>query len=441
MTNFLLSKGRTGLDKYFALVFFCALLIRLVFSFLPVEPLSADEVYYESTAYSIYTGKGYSMNGKLTANMCPGYSIFIAGIYTFFGINFLAVRIVQGVVDALMCGVVYLLGSRFINRETGLVAGFLSAAHYFFLKSMQILRPDTLQMFFIVLAAFFWMRWRKTFLKRDVALMALSLSFGIMLKANLVFIPMLFVLIEAVRFLKHKRPSFKVFLKNIIIFILFLSLPIIPWAVRNYKVFHAFVFFTTNYGKALYSSYSLPEGKKIGIVPDDSVMAEAARIESEIEKNAFLIRKAKEYISRHKKEVLYLLPLKALFFWSPFDWETLTKGRGVYNFSTVFILPFFLSGIFLLRKKLLYLTPLVLPIAYLFLLGMFFQGIPRYRMAIEPFLILFAAFCMVYLYEKYSKGKTLSIIAGWFFLNFFMFLHSGYVLSFGKSIAKACGLW
>lgn len=434
---------KKGIDLYFILIFFVAFSIRLNFAFTHASPLSGDEPTYESIGNSLSLGQGYTLNGQLTAGKSPGYPLFIAGVYALFGHDFVAIRIAQAVVDAMMCAVIYLIASKLFNRKIGCLAGILSAVHYFFLSSIQLLRPDTIQMFFIVLSVLYWIKWRESFLKRDIALMGLFSSASIMLKANAIFLPLSFISIELFNFLKTKRHQTNIFMIHLLVFILAVSLLIAPWIVRNYKVFHSLIFFSTEVGSALYASYNPPEGKKFGLAPKDSVIAEAFKMQSEVDQNKFLILKSKEYISTHKKQVIQLLPLKVLFFWSLFDWETLSDdGEGVYNFATAFILPFTILGLVILRRDLWRLTPIILPIIYFFLfIGLVFQGLPRYRLPIEPFLIIFAAFCIVYLYERFSKAKTILCISAWFLLNFTMFIYSTEVKIFARSIFEKVGLW
>lgn len=428
-------------DIGLVIIFIVALLPRLIFAFTGNAVLTGDDIDYEDIGRSLYSGAGYLLKGQPTATICPVYPLFIAMVYHIFGPEFAPVRVGSAIFDALMCAAIYLLGRTLFNKRIGYLAGILCAAHYFFLKTIQILRPDTMQMFFIAVSVLSWVRWRKYFLRRDIVILALSFLFAIMLKPSIVPIPALFIAIETYEFIKERRLKFKAFVASMLIFILVLSVPMVPWAVRNYKVFDSLIIFTDNMGVALYSSYNPPEGKRFGITPDDAVTKEAGKINSETERNKFLLLKAKEYIVTHKREVIRQIPLKILFFWSPFDWETLGNGAGVWNFSTGFILPFGIYGLFMLRKRMREILPLILPILYFFAIAIFFQGLPRYRLAIEPFIILFAAFCMVRMYENFSKTKTLILAASWFLLNLAMFMNSDHALQYGRSAVKALGLW
>jgi 4-amino-4-deoxy-L-arabinose transferase-like glycosyltransferase len=428
-------------DLWLISIFLIAFFIRVPFALTGRATLSGDELFYDPVGVSLASGSGYLYEGVPTASKCPGYPLFLASIYLLFGHNFVAVRIAQSLLDAVMCGVIYLIAGMLFNRRVGIVAGLLCAIHYFFLKSIQILRPDSLLICLIALLVFYYIKWKRSLSGTDIALMGLFSSAAVMVKPVVALIPFIFILMELPIVLKNNIKLTK-FLKNIALFALIFFLPIIIWAVRNYNTFHSLIIFSTDGGAALYCSYKIPEGNKFGIIPVDEVTLEADRIGSEAKRSKFLATKAREYILTHKKEVAKLLPLKVLFFWSIFDWETLGDGRGVYNFSTAFILPFVILGIFVARPVLWKCTPIILPIVYFAgFVAIVFQGLPRFRIFIEPYLIIFCACAIISLWDKYSKKIVILSISGWFLFNYVLFANSLFFKQMTKSILQAFRVW
>lgn len=422
-------------------IFFIAFIIRLFFALNGSNILLGDEIFYENTGANILAGNGYSHNGHLIAEKPPGYPVFVSLVYSIFGHSFISVRVAQAFLDALMCIVLYAIARRLFNEKTAILSGVLCAGHYFFLKSLQLIRPDTLQMFFIAGSVFYWIKWREKYSKIDAALLGIFSSISIMLKANMAILPFLIVLIELFRIIKNKKTGLDIFIKSALIFALLFSFPVAVWTARNYKVFNSFIPLATDSGLALYSSYNPPEGKKFGILTDDSVTKKAHEM-GEVERSRFLTDKTKEYIISHPENVIRLIPLKILFFWSVFDWETINPGKGAYNFSTAFILPFCLAGFVLLINRLKYLYPVTTPVIYAFALGIIFAGIPRFRLAIEPFLIIVAAFSMMHFYNKaLNKRLIVSLYILWFGINFYMFINPYPVFLIGKSAVQFLKLW
>ena len=170
-------------------------------------------------------------------------------------------------------------------------------------------------------------------------------------------------------------------------------------------------------------------------------MKDSEKIESEVERNKYLISKTKEYVLCNKKKTAQLLLYKVLFFWSVFDWETLGDGKGVYNFSLGFILPMSILGLIILRNRIKHFVTIIIPIAYMFLLALVFQGLPRFRMPIEPFLIIFASFFIIYLLDKFSKKIVTFSLLAWFFINFTLFLYTPYVYKTCRIVMKNLKIW
>jgi len=428
-------------SKSILLIFSVALFIRLFFAFTGNDIPTGDEIFYEEAGRNISLGNGYLQAGHLTASKTPGYPIFVGLIYRMFGKSLIPIRILQALIDALMCVLVYMIAIRFFDRRVAFLSGVLCAFHYFFLKSLQVIRPDTVQMFFIVLSILFWIRWRTNFFKKDAFFLGAALSFTVMLKANMILLPFLIIAIEGYNFIKDKKIKFKIFSRSVLLLVFIFSLPLIAWSIRNYNAFNSFVPVATDGGLALYSSYNPPEGKKFGILTSDSVTTLAYRMDSEVERSKYLSKKTVEHIVNHPKEVLALMPLKILFFWSVFDWETLGDENGVYNFATGFILPFSFLGMFFLRKRFKEIYPIIWPIVYAFSLAIIFAGIPRFRMAVEPFLIIFSAYAMTFFYDRYSKRMVALFILSWFFFNFYMFTDSSCIFLIGKSTLRCLKLW
>ncbi len=423
------------------LIFCIAFFIRLFFALNDNNILFGDEIFYENTGANIMLGSGYSYGGHLIVEKPPGYPVFISLVYSIFGRSFIPVRIIQAVMDALMCIVLYAITRRLFDEKVAILSGILCSMHYFFLKSLQLIRPDTLQMFFIVISVFYWIKWREKFSKIDAALLGIFSSISVMLKANMAMLSFLIILIELFRVIKNKQERLDIFIKSALIFVLLFSFPIAIWTVRNYKVFNTFIPLATDSGLALYSSYNPPEGKKFGILSDDSVTKKAQNIVSEVERSRYLTAKTVERIITHPKEIIRLIPLKILFFWSVFDWETLGDGQGTYNFSTAFILPFSILGLIFLRSRFSYFYPITVPIIYVFILGIVFIGLPRFRLAIEPFLIILAAFSIVHFYNKYSKRLVILLSILWFCINFYIFTNSSGIFFIGKSMLQYLKLW
>lgn len=85
-----------------------------------------DALYHVEWARALVRGEDYAPGPFFRA---PGYPWFLALLTRVFGEGLLAPRLVQAVIGAGSCALVYLLGARLFDRRTGLVAASISAAY------------------------------------------------------------------------------------------------------------------------------------------------------------------------------------------------------------------------------------------------------------------------------------------------------------------------
>jgi 4-amino-4-deoxy-L-arabinose transferase-like glycosyltransferase len=90
--------------------------------------------------------------------MAPLYPYFLAIIYSVFGESLLAVRLIQSLLGSGTAVLVFLISERvFSSKKAGLVAGLLAAFYGPFLLSHNLLLVETLKVFLVTLAAWFFL--------------------------------------------------------------------------------------------------------------------------------------------------------------------------------------------------------------------------------------------------------------------------------------------
>lgn len=146
-----------------ALLFLFALATRLVFlgvfgSGQALYDGLPDQAQYLDLAAGLMNGEGYRVSTDTfaatahtpTAVRPPLYPIVLAGIFAVFDGAYLPVRIFQAVLGAGTCLLLALAGARCFGATTGLISGFLLAAYPAFIMYVRPLMPEMLYISLVV---------------------------------------------------------------------------------------------------------------------------------------------------------------------------------------------------------------------------------------------------------------------------------------------------
>lgn len=395
---------------------------------------------YAELGKNVLEGRGYSFHGKLTSSHPPLYPLFLASIFLFFKDNYLAVRIIQSLLGAAACVAFFLISRKIFNMQIALISALISCFNPVFIKISQHLRSENLFIFMLAVAILFFLKllWKRNF--KNLALFGLLLGLATMTRDMLILFPFFILLAMGISAF-FRDYNFKKIIISATIFFAFFFLPILPWTLRNWQAHHnRFVLITNKTGMALYSSYVPREGKLYGYNAKDHITKRAELLDSEVDQSNFLVKETLKYIWQNPLKVFKLELLKIAFFWSPFDWETI--GYGVYNFMYGFILPFFVYGVFISYKRHRELLPIYLPIGYAFLIALITYGSPRFRLPIEPYIIIIGSMGIYYFILKFSKRIYGGLLSGlYFILNILMYFNSYQIKQLTRSFFEKVHLW
>ena len=373
-------------EKYHILgfIFLLAFIIRLLFVLQSTDVPTADAYVYDRLGLSISQGDGYvNAHGRPFSFYPPFYPFFLSLIYALFGHSYLAVRIIQSILGALTCVLVYSIGDRLKGRTVGILAASVATLYLVFIKSAELLLTESFFTFLLCMVVFYIFKAREEKAGfKNCAILGLLIGLSLLTKSAMMFFPLF--LLPAFIDIKKGRA------KKYLFMLLFFALTVSPWLVRNYNVFHRFAGVSTQSGIGFYSSYCPPEGifGRLATL-DDPVIREAGNISSPVLRSNFLIRKTLEFIVKNPVEVLKLESKKILYFWAPFDWEIM--GGKWFNFAYVMFLPFFAIGLFLSFEEFRKFYPVLIPIIYFQIIALIFYGSPRFRLPIEPYIFILAA--------------------------------------------------
>ncbi len=386
-----------------------SLLLRLVFVLsLPGSLKFDDEFEYWRMVDNFLNGRGLVVNDSWKAFRPPLYPLLLSGLVKL-GVNLAGIRIFQAFISAITVVGIYFLGKEVFSRKVGWLAGILASVYPFFIFYSGFLLTETLFIFLTV-----WSLWQLVRMVNDfswytamTAGVALGLA-GLCRPTMELFVPVGLTLVLLSGQVYQKR--WKQVSITAGVFILVLS----PWVVRNYLLLGKFVPGTTMGGWVFWEGNNPhSEGGPCRVFPE-----EISKI-PESQRDTFLYRQTWKVIKANPRRYAWLLQNKFRRFWNvvPNAGEfTRPFYRVVSVLSFGILLPFFLLGFLrsFVNAKARFINILII---FFTLFHMVYLASIRYRVAIEPFVLILAVYGWFYLVNKFSqlfpqaklkkaKGKT-----------------------------------
>ncbi len=384
---------------FFVLGFTLRLIYILRFTPSDINIPTGDASGYHTLAMNLikYGQFAYEFNNP-TAHREPLYPIFLALIYKFFGENLLIVRIMQCFINLFSIYLIYLLSKKIFTENVAVFAvGISSIWPSFIYYTGTVLREIFFTFLLLIVMYLLYQNLQKTSILKQIflgliaSLVALTNSIGVVIFVGIV-----------IYFLLLKKISFKNLFVVCLSFLFIYSF----WVIRNYKVLHGFVLGSTNGGKTFWDGTDiipfevrgLPEEVEFLRKTEDYLVG--MNMKNEIEKDRFFYKKAIEYYKRNPSKILILSIKKFLKFWKVFPHKGRIYGANekiirLVSLVYIFIFLLFLLGVYFLFKENLFNSStflLFLPIILFCIIYSIFWSQIRYRVPIEPYVIIVASY-------------------------------------------------
>jgi len=222
------------------LLFAFALVVRVAFVFtLEDRYYYFDTVHYDKAAKAIIAGEGFGEGYEFSQffqkeyALPPLYPMFLAAVYFIFGPSFLAVRLVEALLGAWLCVLIYKIALRLFHQTTALFAGYFSAVfpHLVFLTGL--LYVENIFTLLLALGIWYCLRWQE---ERKLSLIVTaSLMFGLACLGRPVVFAFYPFLALWTMFVCKGEMKQKFIATATIVLVTILALT--PWTVRNYLIF------------------------------------------------------------------------------------------------------------------------------------------------------------------------------------------------------------
>jgi len=360
-----------------------------------------DTQDYIQIANNFLSGKGLISSPDRIAYRPPLYPLFLSGVYYLFGNGYWPIRIIQSILDALTCVMVYFLGRMVLNKQTGEIASFICVIYPFFIFFTGFELTETLFIFLLLTTIYLFQRTKKNPNCRNMIITGISLGMSILCHPSLtMFVFVLLITLAISALWRGWENRFKII--GIVLTVTILT--ILPWSVRNFYHFKKFVPLTTMSGRTFWEGNNpYSSGGPCQYWPEEIQNL------SEVESDKYLTKTTIKVIKEDPTRFLKLLVIKFTHFWNvkP-NYEGFSSP--LYNLISIFsYIPIMVTSIWgmFLTKKIWrsFLIFYLLFISFTFT-SMIFVGSIRYRTPIMPFMIIFSAYTLKWIYNKtFSLAK------------------------------------
>ena len=400
-----------------AIIFIFALSFRLLAIIYVGNYINPPMAEFGIIARNIISGQGFSFlihRGILlpSAAMPPGYIVFLSGVFWLFGDNttaYILIQIIQALLGSLICVLIYKIAEVCLSTKVAFVSSLIASIYPSFIYSCTQISSFIFYCFINVFLFYLLIKFLKH--KNNTILMGLGGTLGLLclFRAEmLLYIPFLIGWI----FFNLEKDRIKKTLLLIVSFFIVMM----PWTVRNYVIFHKIIPTSTLLGYNLWRGHNpnATGGAECGEFPPQ-IIDKSNRLKPdnyfEINNDNLFLNAAIKFMKDNPGKDLLLGIKKFIIFWT-YD-QTYTpkiaqKSVGaahiLYLIPWFIVLVFFIIGLFVnnIDRRIMMLFYIYFILSSL--LGMAFFILPRYRMVIEPFVIIIAAQGIIFFYERYINN-------------------------------------
>jgi uncharacterized membrane protein YvlD (DUF360 family) len=383
------------------LLFSTAFIIRVIFLFYLPNNSFPDSLTY------INAGKDlFNLGAIKFDNVMPIYPI-----YTYLIGSEWAIKWVDIIISSINVLLIYRLSELlYSNNKLSLISGSIATFYPFFIFYSVSILTETLYIFFVLLI--FISFYKKWFIAASIFIILSILLRPIF---DLLSIPLIIFFSYF-----YYNSGILTTVRRIVYYILLYILLMLPWWIHQYNKYGELVRLNLGDGIVLYSGNN-PLNKSGGGVLDpikgpDMDMSFFNSIVDPIEKNKQMKTKAFEYIKSNPVHFFKMMGIKFIRFWrlwpySPQYEKPLYMIASIFSYGICLLLSigFLFTIKFADLKK---ITPIFMVISYLCLIHMVTISSIRYRLPIEPFLIIFAS--------KFLFNLKLKIKFGYNFFSKFL---------------------
>ena len=373
---------------------------------------------------------------KLYSNshlVCPGFPLILASLFYIFGEHYLVVILFNALLSTIVVILIFFLGQEIFNRRIGMSAAVLATFYILFFKYIPTVTKEVLILFFFLLTVLLVIKETKRSQITKWSLFPI-ISYAFFIHVDERYFSYFPIFILSFIFLDNF--SYKNGIKKASLFFFIVCMLMVPWLIRNYIVYdNRVVILTENTSRftdkilgydPLLSYYGKKKKKYAQFKWDESWIDDILSGKEIPGLKGKRLRRLKPGLQKgyipHKFNTFEKLKSNFIELWKPVQLKAGYKGSGFHfndgpwslkhnmtvGLSYGLLLPFFLLGSFFLifRYRNKYGVFLLVIISIHTLIHILISGKERYRIPIDPFIILIALYGIDHLYLQF-KSKCL----------------------------------
>ncbi len=439
-------------DEYSRLLVPAILILALVLRIIALFNLR-DSVYYD---YLLFDERVYHEWAKMIASgTSKSYTVYdfaplpaymMGFVYWVLSPKALYIRILNIIFDVLSCYLIFLIGKEMRNNFIGIVSSFIAAIYKPFIFFSILLHKTSFAVFLFSASIYLFFAILNKYSKFKLVLLGIAIGLLLNVRTNCVVIVPLFMLFILIDIYKDKSPL-KKFVTAMMLFIAGLSIALLPFAIRNYRISGEITPIPKG-GFNLYLGNNLinedPYYRPLPFAsPEPSLQARHFVIEASRrvgrkltleEASSFWTDETIKVVLEHPKDFLLKLFRKALIFFNSVEIAANHHIDFISNFVRFFklplisiwlLLPFGIAGMIMnIRESRKMFALSLIFLMYASTLVLFFTNI-RYRLPMLIILIPAAAIGIERLYsyfrsQQFRKVSVYIVIVTAFFVTEFL---------------------
>lgn len=349
---------------------------------------SSDEAHWDGWALHLME-EGLVKTGSSTFRP-PLYPLFLAAVYTLFGHSYVAVRFFQALMGVATCLMIYALGRTLFDERAAWVSGMMGVVYPYFIFFSGVLMVETLFVLLVVLVGWLAFRMKRRSSWMGLVGLGVGLGLAVLCKPTALVFFLCVVIWYAVASREESKPWGEVLVRLGIVSVVMVG-TILPWTIRNYRVSGHVVWVASNAGiNLVVGSHPEATGVYDGYDYEGYVDRMAPGVEDQVERDRAALREGLRLLVGDPWRSIRLAWAKLLAFWGfyPEDAGRMEKWIGLCSYGPVLGLA--LWGMYVGRDRWRDGLLFYLFFAAFSLVHMVFFGHVRFRLPMDPFLIVLA---------------------------------------------------